>query len=164
MRLQGILLFLVRVSDHLQQFFCIIYAKIHEKLTFFPSKNIFCPLLWESSFQKVPYSSRNLLYTVSDFNITSKNSVGYILHNIKFIVIKYGQMGYFSQSCKYILPDIDFIFKLLARISHYIYISWVVKSKYGKIYLIYKKISFILCQIYILWFMICLAYLNCIFT
>ena len=62
MRLQGILLFLVHVSDHLQQFFCIIYAKMHEKLTFFPSKNIFCPLLWESSFQKVPYSSRNLLY------------------------------------------------------------------------------------------------------
>ena len=100
--------------------------------------------------------------TVSDFNITSKNSVGFILHHIKFIVIEYGQMGYFSQSYKYILLDIDFIFKLLARISHYIYISWVVKSKYGKIYLIYKKISFILCQIYILWFIFCLSYLNSI--
>ena len=71
-RLQGILLFLVRVSDHLQQFFCIIYAKMHEKLTFFPSKNIFCPLLWESSFQKVPYSSRNLLYKKS---VSSKKSL-----------------------------------------------------------------------------------------
>ena len=55
-------------------------------------------------------------HTVSDFNITSKNSVGYILHHIKFIVIKYGQMGYFSQSCKYILLDINFIFKLLSLV------------------------------------------------
>ena len=69
-RLQGILKFVFLIIFN--NFFCIIYAKMHEKLTFFPSKNIFCPLLWESSFQKVPYSSRNLLYKKS---VSSKKSL-----------------------------------------------------------------------------------------